>query len=111
MKSAFGDEQLERASVEEAPMLAPQTGSLSRCQRDCKAAMAQCARVYRNFGIGMTVVAQRASAISKDVLTQCGTVFAMISLGLGELVVQKVQVEGPTSRSFPTVRLQFSPSR
>jgi hypothetical protein len=25
----------------------------------------------------MTVVAQRASAISKDVLTQCGTVFAM----------------------------------
>jgi hypothetical protein len=62
---------------EEAPMLAPQTGSLSRCQRDCKAAMAQCARVYRNFGVGMTVVAQRASAISKDVLTQCGTVFAM----------------------------------
>ena len=27
--------------------------------------------------VGMTVVAQRASAISKDVLTQCGTVFAM----------------------------------
>jgi DNA helicase HerA-like ATPase len=60
---------------EEAPMLAPQTGSLY--QRDCKAAMAQCARVCRNFGVGMTVVAQRASAISKDVLTQCGTVFAM----------------------------------
>jgi uncharacterized protein len=62
---------------EEAPMLAPQTGSLSRYQRDCKAAMAQCARVYRNFGVGMTVVAQRASAISKDVLTQCGTAFVM----------------------------------
>src|SRR6266436_8648513 len=38
---------------------------------------AQCARVYRNFGIGMTVVTQRAAAVSKDVLTQCGTVFAM----------------------------------
>jgi hypothetical protein len=63
--------------VEEAPIFIPQTGSLSKCQRDCKAAFAQCARVYRNFGIGMTVVTQRAAAVSKDVLTQCGTVFAM----------------------------------
>jgi hypothetical protein len=63
--------------VEEAPIFIPQTGSLSRYQRDCKAAFAQCARVYRNFGIGMTVVTQRAAAVSKDVLTQCGTVFAM----------------------------------
>jgi Helicase HerA, central domain len=63
--------------VEEAPVFVPQTGSLSRYQRDCKAAFAQCARVYRNFGIGMTIVTQRAAAVSKDVLTQCGTVFAM----------------------------------
>jgi hypothetical protein len=63
--------------VEEAPIFIPQTGSLSHYQRDCKAAFAQCARVYRNFGIGMTVVTQRAAAVSKDVLTQCGTVFAM----------------------------------
>src|SRR5712691_5615715 len=63
--------------VEEAPIFVPQTGSLSKYQRDCKAAFAQCARVYRNFGIGMTVVTQRAAAVSKDVLTQCGTVLAM----------------------------------
>src|SRR6266478_5150867 len=63
--------------VEEAPIFIPQTGALSRYQRDCKAAFAQCARVYRNFGVGMTIVTQRAAAVSKDVLTQCGTVFAM----------------------------------
>jgi len=63
--------------VEEAPVLIPQTGALSRYSRDCKAAFSQCARVYRNFGIGMTVVTQRVAVVSKDVLTQCGTVFAM----------------------------------
>ena|SRR2546425_305034 len=63
--------------LEEAPVFAPQTGSLSRFQRDCKAAVAQCARVYRNFGVGMTVITQRAAAVSKDVFTQCGTMLAM----------------------------------
>lgn len=63
--------------LEEAPMLAPQTGSLSRHQRECKAAITQCARVYRNFGIGMTVIAQRASAVDKNLLTQCQTLVAL----------------------------------
>jgi hypothetical protein len=62
--------------IEEAPMLVPQTGSLSRYQRDCKAAIAQCARVYRNFGVGMTVIGQRASALDKNILTQCPTLVA-----------------------------------
>jgi hypothetical protein len=63
--------------LEEAPMLAPQAGSLSRYQRDCKAAIGQAARVYRNFGLGFTVLAQRASALDKNILTQCPTLVAM----------------------------------
>jgi hypothetical protein len=63
--------------VEEAPVFAPQTGSLSRYQRDCRAAFAQCARVYRNFGIGMTVLTQRAAAVDKGILSQCGSIIAL----------------------------------
>ena len=64
-------------SIEEAPMLAPQRGSLSRHQRDCRAAIAQYARVYRNFGLGMTLITQRMASVDKDILNLCGTLFAM----------------------------------
>jgi hypothetical protein len=63
--------------VEETPIFAPQTGSLSKYQRDCRAAFAQCARVYRNFGVGMTFVTQRAAAVDKGILSQCGSIVAL----------------------------------
>lgn len=64
-------------AVEEATMIAPQRGSLSRHQRDCRAAVAQYARVYRNFGLGMTLITQRMASVDKDILNLCGTLFAM----------------------------------
>ena len=63
--------------VEEAPMFAPQTGSLSRRQRDCRAAFSQAARVYRNHGIGMSVLTQRIAAVDKGLVSQCGSILAM----------------------------------
>lgn len=62
---------------EEAPMFAAQSGALSRYSRACRAAMTQCSRVYRNFGIGMTVITQRAASLDKTVLTQAGTLIAL----------------------------------
>src|SRR6266404_8088614 len=56
---------------EESPMFCPQTGSLSRYQRDCRAAVSQFARVFRNFGIGGTFLTQRAASLDKTCLTQC----------------------------------------
>jgi len=58
-------------------MFCPQTGSLSRFQRDCRAAMNQMARVYRNFGIGGTFITQRAASMDKTVLSQCGSLAAL----------------------------------
>lgn len=61
---------------EETPVLCPQMGSLSRFQRDCRAAMSQCARVYRNFGVGMVSITQRAAVLDKTVLSSAGTLVA-----------------------------------
>lgn len=63
--------------AEEAPILFPQTGTLSKYQSRCKAAFAQCARVYRNFGVGMTVITQRFAATDKNIVSQAGTILAM----------------------------------
>lgn len=63
--------------LEEAPVLVPQSGSYSRNQRRCKAALAHLWRVGRNRGYGGTVIAQRAAAVDKNLLTQCGSLLLM----------------------------------
>jgi hypothetical protein len=63
--------------LEEAPVLVPQSGSYSKNQRRCKAALAHLWRVGRNRGYGGTVIAQRAAAVDKNLLTQSGTLLLM----------------------------------
>ncbi len=63
--------------LEEAPILVPQSGSYSKNQRRCKASLAHLWRVGRNRGYGGTVIAQRAAAVDKNLLTQCGSLLLM----------------------------------
>lgn len=63
--------------LEEAPVFVPQSGSLSKHQRRCKAALAHFARVGRNRGYGMTIITQRAAAVDKNILTQCGSLLLL----------------------------------
>lgn len=63
--------------LEEAPVLVPQTGSFSKFNRRCKAAFAHLSRVGRNRGYGMIVITQRAAAVDKNVLTQCGSLLLL----------------------------------
>ena len=66
-----------RVVLEEAPALAPQSGSLSKHQRRCKAALAHFTRVGRNRGYGIDLISQRAQSISKDLLTQCSSLLLL----------------------------------
>jgi hypothetical protein len=66
-----------RILLEEAPVLAPQTGSLSKHNRRCKAALAHLARVGRNRGIGLDIISQRAASVDKTLLTQAGNLILL----------------------------------
>lgn len=66
-----------RILLEEAPVLAPQVGSLSKHNRRCKAALAHLARVGRNRGIGLDIISQRAASVDKTLLTQAGNLILL----------------------------------
>ncbi len=66
-----------RILLEEAPVLAPQVGSLSKHNRRCKAALAHLARVGRNRGIGLDIISQRAASVDKTLLTQAGSLLLL----------------------------------
>jgi hypothetical protein len=63
--------------LEEAPIFVPQSGSLSKHNKRCRYAFAHLARVGRNRGYGLTVITQRAAAVDKNVLTQCGSLLLL----------------------------------
>lgn len=63
--------------VEEAVDFLPQTGTLSKYQRECKAALGRILRVGRNRGWGATLVAQRCADLDKRSLTQVDTLLLM----------------------------------
>lgn len=75
--------------IEEASLIVPQKSLGTPMGRACKNSVAVYTRVGRNFGYGLTVVAQRAANVEKDVLTQCPNLLLMrLSAGIDRRALQ-----------------------